>query len=206
MLKTSKVVKSDKFFNPDKLIITLHGYGTRGSDFAEIGEIFLKERIDNSIFLFPDGPESCDMGIEGFQWFSLDELNYDALRKGLSKTAPILKKYIESKKQEYNCNNVYLVGFSQGSIMALEMIYHIKIEKILVYSGLFAMPLEDKPISKPDVLIMHSDDDPVVPYSNAKRAENNLLSLGINANLRTFHNIGHSISAEEWEIGSEFLK
>ena len=46
MLKTSRIIKSEKFAEAEKLIITLHGYGTSGLDFAEVGEIFLSKKID----------------------------------------------------------------------------------------------------------------------------------------------------------------
>lgn len=204
MLK-NKIVKSDNFKKADKLIVTLHGYGTCGDDFAEVGEIFLRRKIDNAVFIFPDAPEKCDAGF-GRQWFRLDKLDFEELHTGLLKTAPILKNFIEAQIREFRCGNIYLIGFSQGAIMALEMMFHMAISKIISYSGLFCFSQKSQLVSKPDVLLVHSVDDPVVPYKNALNAKSSLENLEIPVSLETYYSIGHSISVEAWECGVDFLK
>jgi phospholipase/carboxylesterase len=212
MLKNAKVIKSEIFKKADRILVTLHGYGSCGNDFAEVGEIFLAKQLDNTIFLFPDAPYNCEIGF-GKQWFPLnkwtssDKISYEELRKGLNQIGPILHNYLVNSSQKYECKNINLIGFSQGTILALEMLYYPGITKIIGYSGAFAMPKE-KPIlsNKADVLIVHSDDDAVVPYSNATSAQKNLTSLGIKSELKTYHNIGHSISLEGWQYGIEFLR
>lgn len=206
MLNDSKIIKSQNFERTEMIVITLHGYGTCGDDFAEVGDIFLSKKINNAVFLFPNAPEDCEAGFGGRQWFSLDELNYEEIRNGLEKTAPILSSYIIQKSNEYNCKNVCLIGFSQGTIMALEMIYHSEvISKIVAYSGLFAMPKDKTIKSKSEILLVHSDDDEVVPYKNAEMALNDLDVLGIKTKLVTCHGIGHSISIDGWQEGVNFL-
>ena len=32
-----------------KVVITLHGYGASGADFAEVGKIFLAKKLDNVV-------------------------------------------------------------------------------------------------------------------------------------------------------------
>ena len=204
MLKTSRIIKSEKFAEAEKLIITLHGYGTSGLDFAEVGKIFLAKKIENAVFLFPDAPKRCEAGFGGYQWFDLDELSHEAMKQGLAKVAPVLKEYIESMSREYNCDNIYLIGFSQGTITAFEMMYHTKISKILAYSGLFVNHSDDL-VSKSEVLLVHSSDDPVVPYKNALDARRDLSKLGLTVALESYNNIGHSISLEGWETGIKFL-
>lgn len=210
MLTTEKVIKSEKFEKAERIVIVLHGYGSSGKDFAEVGEIFLSKKLDNTVFLFPDAPHECRNAHfpgEGREWFPLSQkLTIDEIRDGLDKSAPILNDYIESSSKKYNCNNVNLIGFSQGSIMALEMLYYPNISKIVAYSGIFAMPEKKEKISNPDVLIVHSNDDEVVPYNNAISAEENLKSIGVRAELKTCQNIGHSISLEGWDWCVEFLK
>ena len=205
MLKTNRFIKSDSFKKAEKIVIVLHGYGTSGDDFAKVGKVFLSKKLDNTVFLFPDAPENCAAGF-GKQWFKLDKMDYEELRSGLDKAAPLLHNYIESNSKEYNCDNINLIGFSQGAIMALEMIYYPGIKKIIAYSGLFAISKNKNIASNPDILIIHSDDDEVVPYNNAKVAQENLTALGTNSKLKTCHNIGHSISLEGWTWGIEFLK
>lgn len=199
----TKVLKSEDFEKVERLIITLHGYGTSGEDFAEVGELYLSKQIKNAVFLYPDAPEKCEAGF-GSQWFTLNDLSLDGIRQGLDRIAPILENYITEKKLEYGCENVNLIGFSQGSITALEMIHHTNVSKIVAYSGLF-VPGSLPPVSSPDVLLVHSIDDPVVPYTNAENAQGTLSDLDINVKLKTYDQIGHSISYEGWECGVRFL-
>ena len=60
-------------------------------------------------------------------------------------------------------------------------------------------------MSKPECLLVHSDDDPVVRYANAVKARKDLAKLGVPAELVTHHNVGHGVSAEGWKIGAAFL-
>ena len=206
MIKDSKVIKSKNFKKAEKIVITLHGYGTSGNDFAEVGEIFLSKSMDNTVFLFPDAPHFCDSGF-GKQWFVLDTMTYEELRIGLDEIAPALDEYIKSVSKKFDCDNINLMGFSQGAITCFEMLYYPNISKIVAYSGLFASSKNKEIISKnASVLIVHSDDDEVVPYKNAILSKNELDALNIKNEMFTCHGIGHSISIKGWNAGIEFLK
>lgn len=205
MLNNKYIIRSEKFDSLEKIIVTLHGYGTSGEDFAKVGDIFLSKKLSNTIFLFPDAPYNCACGT-GKEWFDLNEISSESLRRGLDNTGPILADYIEKVSNEYKCNNINLIGFSQGSIMALEMIYYPCVSKILAYSGLFVPAPEKEVKSKAKILLIHSDDDTVVPYQNALTAKDELKQSGIDdVSLKTCHNIGHSISLEGWSYGVDFL-
>lgn len=204
MLQNSRVIKSKDFSNVDKLVITLHGYGSCGNDFAEVGDIFLSKKIDNAVFLFPDAPDICCEGT-GRQWFPLDDVSHEELRKGLDYVAPIVKEYIEHNVHEYHCENVCLIGFSQGSITSFEMIFHTEISKVVAFSGLFNVPVSGQCVSKPEILIVHSTDDKVVPYSAAEQAQKDLTKFGIPVKVLPQLGIGHSISIDGWNACATFL-
>ena len=200
-------IKSDHFENMDKLVIVLHGYGNSGSDYIKVGKDFLAQNIDNALLLFPDAPTPCETWT-GQQWFplSLENMNFTEIRMGLDYAAPHLCKYIEIKSMESKCDNVCLIGISQGAIMALEMIYYTKISKIVAYCGLFAPHISKVNFSNPDILLVHSVDDNVIPYKKALQAKSDLEQLELNVSLHTCYNIRHYVSKEAWKIGSEFLK
>ncbi|MDR0942284.1 MAG: dienelactone hydrolase family protein [Holosporales bacterium] len=205
MLKSNRIIKSRRFDKVERVVIAFHGYGDDGDNFSEAGSLFLAPKLDNAIFLFPNAPHDCDIGF-GRQWFALDEMSYNELRCGLEEVTPIVREYIENVSQEYNCKNINLIGFSQGAMIVFEMLYYPGISKIVAYSGVFAAPRDKKPLSNAEVLIMHSEDDDVVPYKNAERAKKNLENLGVKVSLKTCNGIGHSISAEGLDYGVEFLK
>ena len=198
-------IQSANFENLDKLIIILHGYGNSGSDYIKIAKT-LTSNIDNAVFLLPDAPAPCETWT-GRQWFplTLDNMSIDDIRRGLDKAAPNLCEYIDTKRQEFKCDNVCLIGISQGAIMALEMMYYTKISKIVVCCGLFAQNAYKKNTAKPDILLIHSVDDNVIPYEKALQAKSDLDKLGLNVSLLTCYNIRHCVPKEGWKICTEFL-
>ena len=60
----------------DSAIILLHGYGGDGKDISVLS-LNWKRHLPNTIFICPDGHESCSINPSGFQWFDLtkDEKN-----------------------------------------------------------------------------------------------------------------------------------
>src|SRR5712692_1536145 len=99
-----------------QLVIFLHGYGADGNDLIELGRIW-QQLLPDAAFVSPDAPEPCAEAPIGRQWFGLTRL-------ALSPSA------------------LALVGFSQGTMMAL----HIGLRRktapaaIVGYSGLLAAP------------------------------------------------------------------
>ena len=200
-------IMSAHFFTAEAIVIILHGYGNSGADYVTAIDRFWRKGIDNAIFIMPDAPSSCDTWT-GKQWFplTLEKMTYEEIRKGLDEIAPTMRRYITKKAAEYGCKNIYLVGISQGAITALEMIYYSNISGIISYSGLFAKPIEGTILSTPDVLLVHSENDNIVPYTCAQKAEKELKELGIDVKLKTLHDAGHYVSQEGWEHGCETLK
>lgn len=205
MLKNSRVVKSKNFNETKRIVVLLHGYGTSGEDFAKVGDTLLSKILDDTVFLFPDAPYQCEAGV-GRKWFNLNTMSFEELRSGLEASAPLVYEFVQKAAEEYRCKDISVIGFSQGAMLAFEMLYYPGISKIIPYSGIFAFA-QDKAIkSKADVLIVHSYDDFVVPYKNAELAMENLEILGLNRKVITCHDIGHSISIEGWEDGMSFIR
>ncbi len=205
-IENSLIVKSKNFDKAKKLVIFLHGYGSEGADF-ENGINHISKDFQDTVFLAPDGPFECEEYC-GRKWFSLsNDLKQKEITDGLSQAAPLLKTYLEEIKQEYSCDNIVLVGFSQGAMLSFEMLYHARLSMIVACAGIFiaheAKPIIDK---NTNVLIVHSDDDVVVPYNNAILAKEELDKLGVTNKILTYHGIGHSISVEAWTSCAAFIR
>ena len=200
------IMKSTVYKRTENIVIFLHGYGNSGSDYVKVADQFYRDKIPNTVYIFPDAPNACE-DWTGYQWFrlSLDNITCQSIREGLDKSANMLYRYIEDKKSEYNCENINLIGISQGSFMALEMMYYTNISKIIVFCGMFIKNTTKVAYSKPDVLLVHSDDDNLIPYQNALYSQAQLEELGINVKLHTCHNIKHTVSKEGWKIGASFI-
>lgn len=210
--KKSRIFESSK-----KVIVFLHGYGGCGENFYGISEEF-SQNLKDTLLFFPDGPLEPPFEEKyvlsegrGRMWFSLPiELTYSSLRRGLDWVCPYIKEYIQtiSKKHNIPTEDISLVGFSQGSIISFEMLFYLNLDKIVAYSGLFAIPQPTPCVVSKDtrVLIIHSDDDNVVPFSNVRMMQESLNEIGILNSLHVCHNIGHSISQEGIDAAIRFLK
>jgi phospholipase/carboxylesterase len=201
-------LRSNVFENANRLVLVLHGYGADGSDFAMPVRQMLAPRMDNTIFVLPNAPARCDLG-QGRQWFELsNEMSYEELRKGLDTAGPILfDGVIKKLSVEYDIQleNINIIGFSQGAILAFEMLYFANFSHIISYSGLFAAREQTIKPYENNVLIIHGRDDMVVPYSNVALSSKRLNMIGIKHKIFSCNGIGHSISEEGFDQGVKFI-
>ena len=57
------------------------------------------------------------------QWFELTSISPESIGDGLEKAGPYLNEYIDKVSKTFkNEKNIFFVGFSQGTMMAL---YHL---------------------------------------------------------------------------------
>src|SRR5262245_59495087 len=152
-----------------RLVIFLHGYGADGNDLIEIGKAW-QAWLPDTAFVSPHAPEPCGQAPMGRQWFSLTFRNPDERWIGVNKAAPVLNRFIDAELERHKLtpSALALVGFSQGTMMAL----HVGLRRaaapaaIVGYSGLFVLPENAEPekfageiTAKPPVLLIHGDQD-----------------------------------------------
>ena len=190
------------------LVIFLHGYGSSGDDLISLAPYWSKMMPDTE-FLAPNGTEAWEGYASGYQWFSLQEFTPTSVRTGLNAAQPHLKKYILEALAARNLSlrDLAIVGFSQGSMVALDMIFALpNLGGIISYSGGFypsETALPHKPY--PEILLVHGDADNVVPYNYFLEAEAQLKKLGLSPQTLTCPGLGHSIDEEGLKAGGKFL-
>ena len=118
----STVISPEKNFEIKNAIILLHGYGGDGSDISMLAYNW-KRHLSNTIFICPNGHETCGINPGGYQWFdlSIEEEGY-ILEQSL-KAENILNEFIKEVKNEFNLKNnqICLSGFSQGCMMSINL-------------------------------------------------------------------------------------
>jgi phospholipase/carboxylesterase len=198
-----------------RLVIFLHGYGADGRDLIDIGEAW-EEMLPGTAFVSPHAPEPCGQAPVGRQWFDLTFRDPDERWTGVNKAAPVLNAFIDEELARYRLapQALALVGFSQGTMMALHVALRRAeaIAAVVGYSGMLVLP-DDGPaetvqaqiVSRPPVLLVHGAEDDLIPAQALFHATSALSELGVPAEWHLSRGIGHGIDVEGLQHGSAFL-
>jgi phospholipase/carboxylesterase len=196
---------------PRQLVILLHGLGADGNVLIGLAPLFA-QILPEAEFLSPNAPFPCDMSPYGFQWFSLQDRDPAALVVKVSAAAPILDAYIDSAlaARGLTDSEFALVGFSQGTMMALYVgLRRAKpVAGIVGFSGalLAGEALPQQLRSRPPVLLVHGDADPVVPFDALAMAEAGLKAAGVPVETLVSHGLGHGIDEAGLKRAAAFLQ
>jgi phospholipase/carboxylesterase len=198
-----------------QLVVFLHGYGADGNDLINIGQAW-QGLMPQAAFVSPHAPEPCGMAPVGRQWFALTFRDPNERWVGVNAAAPILNRFLDNELQRHKlpASALALVGFSQGTMMAL----HVGLRRaaapaaIVGYSGLLVLPPNAEPsavakdiTARPPVLLIHGDRDDLIPVQALTHATQGLAALGVPVEWHISQGIGHGIDGEGLRQGGEFL-
>jgi phospholipase/carboxylesterase len=196
---------------PEQLVVFLHGYGSNGDDLISLAQ-YLAPAVPEAEFLSPNAPFPCEINpFGGYQWFGLEERNAETRLAGARQAEPILNAYLDEQLTARGLTekDVALVGFSQGTMMAL----HVGLRRpnplaaIVGYSGMLVAPelLATEMTAKPPVLLVHGMADEVLPFSAMAEAENALKAQGVKVFSEGRPGLPHSIDQRGLELGASIL-
>jgi phospholipase/carboxylesterase len=198
-----------------QLVMFLHGYGADGNDLIELGRAW-QNLLPDAAFVSPHAPERCTQSPTGRQWFSLTFRDKNERWIGVNKAAPVLEHFIDQELKRNNLpgSALALVGFSQGTMMAL----HVGLRRaerpaaIVGYSGLFVLPDGAEPDAvageikaRPPVLLVHGDRDDLIPAQALFLSAQYLATLEVPTEWHMAAGLGHGIDQEGLRHGGEFL-
>jgi phospholipase/carboxylesterase len=192
------------------LVVFLHGYGADGNDLIELGRQFAPI-LPETAFVSPHAPEPCAGAPYGRQWFPLAAIEPHRLYAGVSHAAPELDRFLDAElgRQGLTEADLALVGFSQGTMMALHLAARraSPIAGVVGYSGLLAGPerLAGELKSKPPVLLVHGDADTVIPAMALNAAVRSLSGAGFAVEWHIRPGLQHGIDMDALEMGAAFL-
>jgi phospholipase/carboxylesterase len=167
-------------------VVFLHGYGANGADLLGLADP-LGEHLPDTLFVAPDAPESCAGSPFGFQWFPipwLDGSSEDAAERGMQAAAADINAFLDALMVDEDLlpEQVALVGFSQGTMMSLHVAPRREdpIAGVVGFSGRMLNPeaLKDEVVSRMPILLVHGDQDDVVPVQSLPEAAEALQLAG----------------------------
>lgn len=195
---------------PISLVIFLHGVGSRGSDLAPLASV-LAPHLPGAVFVAPDGPFPFDGGGAGRQWFSIRGVT-DANRPQRIVDAradfdATLSGIIDEHGLSDRLDQVALVGFSQGAIMALDALASgcWSFGAVVAFSGRLASPEPLAPSKTTRTLLIHGEADAMIPARESVGAEQRLKAAGADVAVRLLPAVVHTISSEGAELAASFL-
>tara|TARA_Y100001970_G_scaffold254640_1_gene330569 strand:- start:335 stop:994 length:660 start_codon:yes stop_codon:yes gene_type:complete len=207
----TKLVKPIAGQEIKNIVVLLHGYGGDGNDIAQV-TLNWKRFLPNTLFICPNAPEVCSINSSGYQWFDLSQDNEEFIVKESNKNELILKKFLYEVKEKFSLPNskICLSGFSQGCMMSINagLTSDEKYSGILGFSGkiISKKELSKRIINKPEILLIHGENDDIVPCVKSLEAKDFLERNKVPVKLEIIKNCGHHIPIEASSIGLKFIK
>ena len=197
----SIIIKPEEGVEIKHAIILLHGYGGDGKDISML-TLNWKRHMPNTVFICPNGHETCPINPSGFQWFDLTKDDTDYILDQSIKAEEKIKLFINEIKQEFNLKNnqICLSGFSQGCMMSLNVGLTSK-EKFSCIVGFSGKIIDQNNLklrikNSTDTLLIHGDADQVVPSTYLLEAKDFLIRNNIEVETFLIKNCDHHIPME----------
>ena len=197
----SIIIKPEKDVKIKNAIILFHGYGGDGKDISTLS-LNWKRYLPNTVFICPNGHESCAINPAGYQWFDLTKEDPNYILNQSIKAENIIKKFIKEVKEEFNLlnNQICLSGFSQGCMMSLNvgLTSSEKFSCIVGFSGkiINQNDLKSRIINHTDTLLIHGESDQIVPSTYLLEAKDFLIRNNIKVETLLIKNCDHHIPIE----------
>lgn len=200
----------DHDFEPNSLVVLLHGIGADAFDLIPLAKYWALT-LKKTKFYSLHAPYPCKLTPSGKQWFDLEDRDQTRILKEIELVKPMIITFLKKKLKDYNLQykDLILVGFSQGTMVALNLTLTMKeeVRGVLGYSGGVILTKSGKIeiISKPNICLVHGKNDEVVPKKMMETTKIILKDNNIDVDTHLIENLGHSIDQKGLEIGQNFL-
>ena len=196
-------------------VVFLHGYGANGADLLGLADP-LAEHLPDTLFVAPDAPEACAGAPTGFQWFPIpwiDGSSEEESMRGMMAAVDDLNAFLDALRVDEDLlpEQVVLLGFSQGTMMALHVAPRREdpVAGIVAFSGRLLSPetFSDEVVSRMPVLLVHGDEDDVVPPQSLPQAAEALQEAGFqDVFAHVMKGTGHGIAPDGLSVALAFMR
>ncbi|HQT80270.1 MAG TPA: prolyl oligopeptidase family serine peptidase [Rhodopila sp.] len=193
---------------PRHLVILCHGLGADAYDLIDLAPTWAKACPD-AIFASVHAPFPHDSGF-GRQWWSVADRSPPVMEAGIRTAAPYLLDFINAELERLNLQDYAIMGFSQGAMIALfaGLRGPTAPRAVLAFSGALMAPqtLKKELTNRPPVLLIHGEDDDVVPASRSREAKAALQAAGVTVDAHFIPHLGHGIDDTGISFGALALQ
>lgn len=196
-----------------RVVVLLHGYGADGNDLLGLADP-LSPHMPDTAFLAPNAPERCVNNPMGYQWFPipwLDGSSEEEATVSMERAVDDLNAFLDTVLEEEGVSpeNLMLLGFSQGTMMSLHVAPRrdAAVAGIVGFSGRLLGPerLEDEVKVKMPVLLVHGDQDDMVPPASLPEAANALTAAGFEVYAHVSRGTAHGIAPDGLSVALAFM-
>ena len=196
---------------PMQLMVLLHGYGSDGNDLIGLGQHW-GPVLPQMLFVSPNAPNPCAGNPFGYEWFPLDVDRIAGRIEGAKRARPLVVEFLETLWAETGVTaaETFLVGFSQGAMMALHVgtALEQRLCGVIAFSGAFvpADGFAEGKFAKPPVALIHGELDGVVDPDLSRQALVDLRAAGFEAGLHISKGVAHGISPDGLDFATSFIQ
>jgi phospholipase/carboxylesterase len=191
-----------------QLVVLCHGLGADSHDLIDLAHAWA-DACPDAAFASVDAPFRHDSGF-GRQWWSVEDRTPSVMEAGARTAMPYLAKFIMAECARLGVTDYAIMGFSQGAMIALFTGLRLQAapRAILAYSGALLAPqtLMGELANRTPVLIVHGEDDDVVPVFRSRDAEAALEAAGVPVNAHYVPNLGHGLDDTGLSLGALALQ
>lgn len=214
MRKLDSTRRGAKSGNTKSLVVFVHGYGADGADLLGLADP-LGEHLPDTVFVAPNAPEKCTGNPFGYQWFSIPRFDgtseVDA-KAGLDQSSQDLNAFLDGLMEEegVTAENTILFGFSQGTMMSLHIAPRraVAFAGVVGFSGRLLQPetLGAEAVSKLPILLVHGDQDPMVPFEEMPAAADALVAQQFEVYTHVSKGTAHGIAPDGLGVALQFMR
>ena len=196
-------------------VVFLHGYGANGADLLGLADP-LADHLPDTLFVAPDAPENCAGSPFGYQWFPIpwiDGSSEEESSRGMQQAVEDLNAFLDALMVDEDLlpEQVCLFGFSQGTMMSLHVAPRREdpVAGIVAFSGRLLEPelLADEVQSRMPILLVHGDQDDVVPVQSLPQAAEALQNAGFtDVYAHVMKGTAHGIAPDCLSVALAFIR
>ena len=189
------------------ILIMLHGYGSHEEDLFSFSE----ELQDELLIISARAPYSIGYG--GYAWYAI---NFDADQNKFSDTVQakeslqLIDNLINELKATFSPSKIFLLGFSQGSILSMAYSFNFpnKVNHVVALSGYLMQDIFPDEISSEfhtDYYVSHGSVDQVIPVQWARQTPE-FMKLNNLSHEYSEYPVGHGVAPQNFYSFKDWIE